>query len=388
MTKKIDKKTNCKTSKKVLKGGRYLGSGAFGCVITPAIQCSRKTTKHQLHQQKKFSIARDDVSKVISRTDDDKRDSIETEIAVSRRLKNIDPHEKYFIYIKEHCKIHDVPKDRSNLASVRFLDEDSQDVQMLDKKKLDINSKVHSAFSLKSKSHYIDEIHMAQLFYKNFKHHARYLLEGIYKLHQNNIVQRDIKIENIMIDWIDTAHSGVIVRFIDFGLSEILSPQYGSSKSNIHSVGTPELIPIDIMIASELKKYYNYGKEYILGKIMRELERSVKKTFTELHLDINIIKPTTRELVDRLYKSFTDGSILIKYFGSGNNKFNGYVHKADIYSLGITFYEILYKYCRGNSSCAELKKNPKLAHLLKNMIELDPDKRYNIIQCLQHPYFH
>jgi hypothetical protein len=190
-----------------------------------------------------------------------------------------------------------------------------------------------------------------------------------------------------MIDWTSQSQSDVIVRYIDFGLSEILTPQYISSKYNIHAQGTPELIPPDIIISSELKKYYRYDKEFILGKIMRELEKSVKRSFIELHLDTSIIKPKAIAITDSIKQSFMDDTILTKYFGNSDDKFNGYVHKSDVYALGITFYEILYKYCYGNSSCSDLKKNPKLAHLLKNMIELDPDKRYNVLQCLQHPYF-
>ena len=410
-------KTQKPPDSSVLKGGRYLGAGSFGCVITPALRCNGKTQK-VFNSHKRYSISRNDVSKIISRTDIDLEDTIKNEITISNRLKQIDPHQKHFLYIKENCKIRDVPDTRSNVASVRYLDEDSIEVQILDKKKLDkyhcevdlkldphnlilsdggkdlgdvlhIYSKIHSSSKSKSeyKSKYSNEIEMTNLFYKNFKFHARSLLDGLYKLHQNNIVQRDIKIENLMIDWTNKANTAVIVRYIDFGLSEILTRDYISSKSNIHAQGTPELIPPDIIIVSELKKHYRYDKEFISNKVFRELEKSVKKTFTELHLDTSVIKPKARELIERIYKSFTDGIILTQYFGKDNDKFNGYVHKSDIYALGITFYEILHKYCKGNTSCADLKKNLKLAHLLKNMIELDPEKRYNVLQCLQHPYF-
>lgn len=419
-TKKINNTNN--TNKSILKGGRYLGKGSFGCVITPALQCNQKSKKYS-HRNKRYSIARNNVSKIISRTDIE--DTVKNEISVSNKLKYIDPNQKYFIYIKDNCIIRDVPKDRSNVASVRFLDDESLEIEMLDKKKLDkhhcevdlkleprnlilsdggkevgdvlhIYSKSLTAsrtgFRSEYKSKYADEIEMSELLYKNFKHHIRILLEGIYKLHQNNIIQRDIKIENLMIDWTSGAKRDIIIRFIDFGLSEILIPQYVGSISNIHSQGTAELIPPDITVASILKKNYKYyenNKEYVLNKIFRELEKGPRKTFIDLHLDTGIIKSKTLELNQRICKFFIDGNILSKYFGNVKDKFNGYVHKSDVYALGITFYEILHKYCgTGHSSCTELKQNSKLAHLLKNMIELDPDKRYNILQCLQHPYFH
>lgn len=31
--------------KLLLNGGRYLGKGSFGCVISPALQCNRKSKK-------------------------------------------------------------------------------------------------------------------------------------------------------------------------------------------------------------------------------------------------------------------------------------------------------------------------------------------------------
>lgn len=413
-----------KTKKSILKGGRYLGQGSYGCVITPALQCNKKSKKYS-EGHKRYSIARNDVSKIISRTDIDMEDTVKNEIDISNKLKYIDPNQKYFLYIKNNCKIHNVPRDRSNLASVRFLDDESLEIKMIDKKKLDkyhcevdlelaphnlilsdggkeLGEVLHiyskfltvsdSKLKTEYKSKYLDEIEKSVLLYKNFKHHIKILLEGIYKLHQNNIVQRDIKIENLMIDWTSNAKRDIIIRFIDFGLSEIINSQYVSSIYNIHSQGTEELIPPDITIASILKnnyKYFENNKEYILNKIFKILDKGIIKAFNNLHLDTSIIKSRTLEITQRICKYFIDGTILSKYFGNDKDKFNGYVHKSDVYALGITFYEILYKYC-GNRhpSCFELKRNAKLTHLLKNMIELDPDKRYNVLQCLQHPYFH
>jgi serine/threonine protein kinase len=414
IAKKQYKSKNTLKKALILKGGKYLGQGSFGCVISPALQCNRNSKK-SFKSNRRYSIPREDVSKIISRTDDE-QETVDNEIEISNKLKQIDPNQKYFLYIKDNCKIHNVPRDRSNLASVRFLDEESLEIQMLDKKKLDkyhcqvdlkleprnlilsnggtdlgdvlyINSKMHSSSKTKYKSDYSDKIEMTKLLYKNFKHHALSLLQGLYKLHQNNIVQRDIKIENLMIDWTSQSRSDVIVRFIDFGLSEILSPQYVSSKYNIHSHGTPELISLDITIASKIKNYYRYDKDYILNEVLRELEKGIEKTFIDFNLDTSIIKPKAIELIDRIYQYFTNGTILTKYFGNHNDKFNGYVQKSDVFALGITFYEILHKYCYANSICADLKKNPKLTHLIKNMIELDPEKRFNVLQCLQHPYF-
>ena len=54
-----------------------------------------------------------------------------------------------------------------------------------------------------------------------------------------------------------------------------------------------------------------------------------------------------------------------------------------MYALGCTVYEFLtieYK-------IIDVKKNIKLHHLLKKMIHPNPNKRFNILECLKHPYF-
>jgi len=412
----------------ILSGGKFLGEGAYGCVISPALQCDngrRKTIKNSKSgKRSKSKVIEEEfgdnreVSKIISRLDD-RIDAIENEIDISSKLKNIDPHQKYFLYIKNYCRIRDVPKDRSNLASVRFLDEESIEIEKLEEKILDkkhcnvdlklqpinliltdggvalgdilnINSKIYSLSSKTKKLLYLDkyaeELQIFRIFYKYFKYNFRHLLEGIYKLHNHHIVHRDIKIENLMIDWANKSHSQVIVRFIDFGLSEILNQQYINSKYNIHVQGTPEFIPFEIYIASKIKTNYRKDKHIILKNVLEDLEDS-KKYYKELQLDTSIIKPTVEKLIDNIYQSFTDGTMLSKYFGFGEiNKFNGYVQKSDIYALGLTMLDIIQQ-CSGDSSCSKIKNNIKLEHLIKNMIHPDPDKRYNVMQCLKHPYF-
>ena len=53
-----------------------------------------------------------------------------------------------------------------------------------------------------------------------------------------------------------------------------------------------------------------------------------------------------------------------------------------MYALGLSIYETLYKHSQIN-----VKKNKVLHDLLIHMIDINPDKRYNIVQCVSHPYF-
>jgi serine/threonine protein kinase len=410
---------------KRMSGGKFLGEGTFGCVVTPPLSCGKPKSKKLA---KRISIARNNVSKIIKTFGNDSDESVKNEINISNILKRIDPNERYFIYIKEHCTIRSVPKERRDMASVKFTSNDFSEAYLLDKKNLDkkycdidltydpsnlilsnggyemgdalytflkyyssnneiMRSNINKIDNDKTRLSKEEQVYLVLAFLKNFKKHFRHLLEGIYKLHQHRIANRDIKIENMMIDWTDSRRKDVIIRYIDFGLSENLTHTYCSSKKNFHAIGTPEFIPPDIVIISTIKYDYRYSIDYIMSKIQREYENGVKKIHRELKLNYSDLHNLTKSLVTSMQRSFLDNSLLELYFGKDTQKFNGYVQKSDIYALGLTIYEIVHKFAIIDPNSVNLSKNIKLIDLLKNMFQLDPDKRYNIIQCLQHPYF-
>ena len=98
--------------------------------------------------------------------------------------------------------------------------------------------------------------------------------------------------------------------------------------------------------------------------------------------------PVIEEVYNNILYHFKNKTILDIYFGSNtkirnNNILDGYLQKADVYALGCSMYDFLLI----NSTIIDVKKNIKLHHLLKKMIHPDPKKRYNILDCLKHPYF-
>jgi serine/threonine protein kinase len=386
---------------KTLKGGRYLGEGAFGCVISPAIECKMTSTK--LRSSRKYK--HNNVSKIIKAIDEN--DDIKTEIAVSNILRKIDPDQRYFIHIKDHCNLKKVPDNRSNISSVRYLDNELSYSRRLNSKKLDkrhcdvdlslkpvnmilsnggydfkdILETYANGKSKATKNNLLEEYKLGELFFYDFKNQFKHLLQGLYKLHTFSITNRDIKKENIMIDWVNS--NNVQVRYIDFGLSEILTHSYRSSIYNIHANGTPEFFSPEIVIASILKKYYNYDQNYILSKVFRDLKHSVIQICKELNLDYSNLNNIVKQLIVDIQNDFKNKTILPKFFGTENDKYNGYIQKTDVYALGLSIYEIIYFFSKNNT----LKNDLRLNNLLKSMINFEPNKRLNVIQCLQHPYF-
>jgi serine/threonine protein kinase len=87
-----------------------------------------------------------------------------------------------------------------------------------------------------------------------------------------------------------------------------------------------------------------------------------------------ISKSMLGQLYDARVSELLDGTFGKKY----SAEYTGYVYKTDIFAAGITFARIRY-YLQIS--------NPKLLDLIANMVRIDPDKRFNINQCLAHPLF-
>jgi hypothetical protein len=219
------------------------------------------------------------------------------------------------------------------------------------------------------------------MLFSNLKECIKNLLKGLLKMHQNRIVNRDIKEENIIINYNQNTKQ-VNIRYIDYGLSEILTPEYCKHESNIDLRGTYELISPEIFIIYNVKKYYRYDDNYIMSKLNIDIQNYVKKQLKELKINTTELYTAIPQLYAKIKKEFSDKTLLNNYFGV-NDIFNGYLQKGDVYSLGITLYEFLYLY----TNVVNIKKDLRLYDLLQKMIDINPNNRYNVLQCLNHPYF-
>lgn len=383
---KIQKKTK---KNSILRGGKYVDEGGFGCVVTPALACS--------HKDKNLEKS---VSKILR----DSRDDITSELKISSILHKLDPTKKYYITYDKYCYINNIPEDRDDIISVHYTDDklteyeiESEEKKKKDKKVCDVELSLnpiniimeHGGYSLSSimktnrKSKGTRAL-MHQMFIDNLRPYFKHLILGVVKMHNNRIVNRDIKQKNIMMNW-NKETNEVALRYIDFGLSEFLTTEFCQHVSNINRNGTPAYISPEIHIAYILRKYTSRSEHYISKKILHEIHANVKKVLMKINekellgnLDNNIVA-----LYEKIKTLYDNNKILPIYFGSEKNKFNGYVQKCDVYALGYTIFETLYVYSEIN-----VRQHTHLYDLLIHMITLDPDKRYNAVQCLSHPYFH
>lgn len=390
-----------------LKGGKYLGEGTYGCVVSPAIQCKKNL------QNPRTKLNNKQLSKSVSKIVMSSREH-KTEIDISNKLKKLDPQQQYFITFEDACYLKEIPKERSNTVSVEYNNDSLENYDIINNKKkmdkqfckIDMRYKPINLVMPYGGSDLFDILdstknspqltEMRKLTITNFKQCFKNLLQGILKMHEAGIVNRDIKIENIMVKYNESTRS-VVMRFIDFGLSDVLSPEFCSQYNNISMHGTEGLIPPEIIIS-----YYLTNKAYF-SNVKDKINKGIKYIKDILATDINEYKMVSQidtivqQLYNRIQTEINNKTILNRYFGKSSSnqnvdKFNGYLQKGDIFGIGLTMYMFLEIYrsrFRMNEyeRLLNVKKNPQLYDLLLHMIELDSDKRYNIIQCLKHPYF-
>lgn len=372
----------------VMVGGKFIDRGGFGCVISPAIACSYKDKPKDLEGM---------VSKILREPSSD----VYNEIKISSMLNKLDPVKKYYITYMKYCHLNQIPDDRTDLVSVHYTNEKHTKYTVAagqkpkDRKVCDVEISMRpiniimpfAGYSLSKvmktpiKSSGTRAI-MHRLFVDNLKMYIKHLILGIVKMHNNRIVNRDIKQKNIMLSW-DKETNEMSVRYIDFGLSDFLTTEFCNELANISSKGTPFYKSPELVVAYYIRKYYTRSDTYIMRKIIDDLEGKYKKAMLDIgqrEMMGNLVVNATT-LFKKL-KSIWETRISQVYFGHEKNKFNGYVQKADIYALGLSIFETLHVY-----SGMKVRENKELYDLLVHMMAFDPDKRYNAVQCLAHPYF-
>jgi len=226
---------------------------------------------------------------------------------------------------------------------------------------------------------------MHQMFNDNLKIYFKHLIIGLLKMQNNRIVNKDIKQKNIMLLLNPKNEKDIMaIRYIDFGLSQFLTTEFCSNINNIDLKGTPYYIPPELFIATIIIKYKDRSENDQIKKIQQYITKNVIKALE--YINEKEIIANMKSIIDTLYKKiknlYDKDKLLFAYYGSDTNKYNGYLQKADVYALGITIYETLYRYSEIN-----VKNNVQLYDLLMHMIDMNSDKRYNIVQCIGHPYF-
>jgi serine/threonine protein kinase len=417
--KKINYKNKLKTSKKrininklSLKGGKYLDKGGFGCVVRPAIPCSNISYKDKNTNFNNY------VSKIISKP---KIKDINEEIDISNKLLEIDKDNNYYITIKSSCYINELPQERTDVISIKYKNDKQKTYNTsskpnLDKKhcEMDLDNKpinlilpfagisLHKIMKINRKDTDNIKAKIHQLFITNIKVYFKHLLIGLAKMHQIKLVNRDIKQKNLMIyvepqmvpklNTMDLMQKNpdilniMKLRYIDFGLTTFITSSLSKDINNIYLSGTYRYLAPEMLISYILVKYKNRDLQYKLQQI-NEKVKYVKESLDRIEEKkmISTLKDDIAVLYKKLQYLYDTDKLRDKYFGTNTTtNYNSYLQKADVYALGITIFDTLQS--KKNSNL-DVRKNHNLYSLLLKMIEIDPDNRFNVIQCINHEYF-
>lgn len=385
------------------KGGRYLSRGSYGCVIKPAIPCSNTLKKFKNIDYNKY------VSKILSKSDNE----LNNEIYISSILTNIDKTKKYFVLIIDNCEFTEIPKTRTNLAKAtiygkkkdEFIFTNNRTKNQIDKDFCPVDFSLKplniimpfAGYDLaglvsfprtfkqnKSKRNTLQI--MNNLFIKNLKKYIKHLILGLITLHNNRVVHRDIKQKNILVG-LDSSLKNIYIRYADFGLSEFLSADLVRHISNIRYRGTEAYISPEIFASYILSNKLD-NLDFAKSKYIEMVNNAIYKLYDEKHLNypqgIDYYLQTRDNIYNYVVKLFKNNTILPNYFGSDNNKFNGFLQKGDVYGLGACIFETLKEHKENIDSTYKIPD--LLKDLLLNMLKPDPRDRYNAVQCLNHPY--
>ena len=69
----------------------------------------------------------------------------------------------------------------------------------------------------------------------------------------------------------------MIIRYIDFGLSELLTPEFCEDINNIELKGTPYYLPPELFICAFMLKYIDRSENHQKNKIMYYITKHVEK---------------------------------------------------------------------------------------------------------------
>lgn len=387
------------TKKTTQKGGKKIGKGGFSCVIKPAIRCKKTKKTNTLYQN---TISK--ITKSSTLTSNYKN--------VNSKLSQLDSNQDYFIHYVDSCMLKDKDVSSRPYKDIKFsdIDIDNADKYLL----TDINDFDDLQCELDKKEKYVNivEKYGGESLYKvilyksiNIKPQINkiitHLLKGLQLLHNNNIVHRDIKIDNITIDskiksqsvsssTSSTSQLTFITKYIDFNYSYI-----ASEINKISVVGNYSYnISLDYLIYFYLyifitKKGYEFNI-VLIKKISKLCNNTIKSSIKTLS-NINISYTSLLSLEDGYLKVETDdkfrvierikfnGLIILIYRLFKKQKdpleyFKNFVVFAnDVYGLGIVFKILYTKY--------SLRDN-KLFDLIDKMTKLHPKRRYTINEAL------
>ena len=337
-----------------------------------------------------------------------------------KKIKRIDPNQRFFVTYIDNLLLNQTEiknRDYDDILKIKFMNKSKtksdNNFNIIDKnvkvKEQDIDKycKIDPSLQYFNQIQIYAGIELHKIFkipknseqYKVIKSNYRFiccrLLTGLKLLHQNRIAHRDIKPGNILIHIKNIIN--INPRFIDFGLSTDLNQEYeirrywsSSRYCYLHSSSLYVAYKIVKLKYKGVNVYSSNGQKQLLSEISKMYNTKYKPAYRKDNINKSFLRfksekeDTLRDnkeyldtqdlilLLRKLLKQLVKGTLLANH----KRLYDGYLYKANIFALGLTFKKFYDAY--------QINDN-KLENLIKHMLVPNPDKRYNVNQCLKHP---
>ena len=318
-----------------------LGEGAFGKVLLVA-----KVTKGNQNGTKKDSY---NFAIKISKRFQKKSKAKKNEKEESKNVKEI-PHEINFVELRELTILKKLSRSH-HLNIVNLLDYhigDNETLILMDYVPTDLMK-----FLASNKTN--PKI-MNEKFFKNIAHQ---IISGVNHLHSQQIIHRDIKLENILYD-----EQNNIAKIGDFGLSRVFDY---SLESQYTDVGTYPFKPPEVLLG--FKKYTTAFDIWSIGCLLVQI--CTMSLLFGANDPLGVLK-----LMYDIFGSFND-DVLPGYKKFPNSNLISNLPEKKGFGL--------IEYIKQNKRFDFEDEN--FYDLISKMLCIDPTKRISAKKCLEHPWF-
>jgi serine/threonine protein kinase len=314
-----------------LRGGELIGSGGYGCVFKPAIECAMTGKRPD--------------GNTVGKIFDDSASAF-SELENNQVIKRIDPEGLFTVKQTSICKVRQSnfrPEDGADRCDHA---QHSRSYQIVYE---------YGGVELHDVIKAVDKGEANAVTLESVLPTFENALQGLVRINEQGFQHQDIKPYNLLVH-----DRGVLI--IDFGLMQAKDKIY--SEGNVKMLGTP---------------YNWYPPEYKLASMTAEGEEVSQKDFVESfgrgfsQLSFNFILRTFKGQIEQLKALHADMK--------GLNAFKDVSDRVDVYGMGISMLQLLIPLTTKHrfKDNALLKDVYRLVHA---MIQFDPRKRMTPAQVL------
>ena len=348
-----------------MRGGKFLGSGTYGCIFYPAVACNNNNQ------------IKSGVGKVFS-----SKDESNMEHTLGKQFQKMDKKGEYFNILTNAC---DVSKNT-------LLTNDSNK----ECEHIVTNIELYKQLIYKEKGSDLSKFFRNEEFELSDKKIVEYIknmLLGVDVLQQHKMAHLDIKPDNILISDSDK------LLLIDFGLARKISDIYNISESDFilkysYFIYPPEFkifMVLDTLRTNELlsikltkskSEYYRVLENIILDTYNDSFAgiknyKHIASDLKEIGMSKYFIKYQIHEFIETLVTEMMKHNL--NHTSDMRAFFTKHLgHKADVFSAGVTMLYFYRFSVKNNAACVDGYLN-----LIKNMLNMNAFERCTIEQTLE-----